>query len=122
MSGKASVIKKSLCLLALAAAGTLPLQAIGDHPPGAQRSADNHKRAHATKEHAGELVRAVREATRRFRDIDIAIAEGYQLHFGCVSGADYGAMGLHRSEEHTSELQSRENLVCHLLLEKKKKI
>src|SRR5690606_41697306 len=28
---------------------------------------------------------------------------------------------LHRSEEHTSELQSRENLVCRLLLEKKKK-
>src|SRR5690606_41833653 len=28
--------------------------------------------------------------------------------------------GLPRSEEHTSELQSRENLVCRLLLEKKK--
>src|SRR5436309_10765645 len=28
----------------------------------------------------------------------------------------------HRSEEHTSELQSRENLVCRLLLEKKKQI
>src|SRR5690606_20822262 len=27
-----------------------------------------------------------------------------------------------RSEEHTSELQSRENLVCRLLLEKKKKL
>src|SRR5207302_9734344 len=27
---------------------------------------------------------------------------------------------LQRSEEHTSELQSRENLVCRLLLEKKK--
>src|SRR6266700_4889691 len=29
--------------------------------------------------------------------------------------------GAARSEEHTSELQSRENLVCRLLLEKKKK-
>src|SRR5690606_40904990 len=31
--------------------------------------------------------------------------------------------GIHpgRSEEHTSELQSRENLVCRLLLEKKKR-
>src|SRR5690606_41407300 len=28
---------------------------------------------------------------------------------------------LERSEEHTSELQSRENLVCRLLLEKKKR-
>src|SRR5690606_39134380 len=33
---------------------------------------------------------------------------------------DQGAQGLQRSEEHTSELQSRENLVCRLLLEKKK--
>src|SRR5207302_8262576 len=32
--------------------------------------------------------------------------------------ADFGPS---RSEEHTSELQSRENLVCRLLLEKKKK-
>src|SRR5258706_677796 len=30
-------------------------------------------------------------------------------------------IGLHRSEEHTSELQSLTNLVCRLLLEKKKK-
>src|SRR5690606_39417609 len=30
-------------------------------------------------------------------------------------------VGSWRSEEHTSELQSRENLVCRLLLEKKKK-
>src|SRR2546428_4186501 len=31
------------------------------------------------------------------------------------------AMGVSRSEEHTSELQSRSDLVCRLLLEKKKK-
>src|SRR5690606_31918617 len=31
-----------------------------------------------------------------------------------------GQIGRLRSEEHTSELQSRENLVCRLLLEKKK--
>src|SRR5690606_41267892 len=30
------------------------------------------------------------------------------------------SFGIDRSEEHTSELQSRENLVCRLLLEKKK--
>src|SRR5690606_41587506 len=30
--------------------------------------------------------------------------------------------GVERSEEHTSELQSRENLVCRLLLEKKNKL
>ena len=33
----------------------------------------------------------------------------------------FGEPGKRRSEEHTSELQSRRNLVCRLLLEKKKK-
>src|SRR5690606_41271003 len=38
-----------------------------------------------------------------------------------VRAALAGAQGdARRSEEHTSELQSRENLVCRLLLEKKK--
>src|SRR5687768_18155105 len=39
-------------------------------------------------------------------------------------GTDIGplAMCYRRSEEHTSELQSRLHLVCRLLLEKKKKI
>src|SRR5690606_41952870 len=32
----------------------------------------------------------------------------------------YGGSGTGRSEEHTSELQSRENLVCRRLLDKKK--
>src|SRR2546427_4306524 len=32
------------------------------------------------------------------------------------------ASGTFRSEEHTSELQSQSNLVCRLLLEKKKKL
>src|SRR5690349_23845858 len=43
---------------------------------------------------------------------------------GCeVAGAlpDAGELAGGRSEEHTSELQSRRDLVCRLLLEKKKK-
>src|SRR2546422_10070509 len=36
-------------------------------------------------------------------------------------GGDSGPMRKSRSEEHTSELQSRLHLVCRLLLEKKKK-
>src|SRR5438874_9607538 len=36
-------------------------------------------------------------------------------------GTEYPVSGT-RSEEHTSELQSRRDLVCRLLLEKKKKI
>src|SRR5690606_39359775 len=40
--------------------------------------------------------------------------------FGSYS-TDFTVASTSRSEEHTSELQSRENLVCRLLLEKKKK-
>src|SRR3712207_7301313 len=38
-----------------------------------------------------------------------------------VRRALYHAIDMGRSEEHTSELQSRQYLVCRLLLEKKKK-
>src|SRR2546430_8026613 len=38
-----------------------------------------------------------------------------------VAVANVPAAGEQRSEEHTSELQSQSNLVCRLLLEKKKK-
>src|SRR5690606_42081156 len=40
--------------------------------------------------------------------------------FPAVSTVALATMVTPRSEEHTSELQSRENLVCRLLLEKKK--
>src|SRR5690606_41595258 len=39
-----------------------------------------------------------------------------------LSSVNWGIVKEMRSEEHTSELQSRENLVCRLLLEKKKMI
>src|SRR5690606_40424028 len=48
-------------------------------------------------------------------DLDGRIAD----HRDFVSASERG-MVAERSEEHTSELQSRENLVCRLLLEKKK--
>src|SRR2546427_3565077 len=38
-----------------------------------------------------------------------------------TSGQAQSIVGENRSEEHTSELQSQSNLVCRLLLEKKKK-
>src|SRR2546430_7884008 len=40
---------------------------------------------------------------------------------GGAEGGPEGARRARRSEEHTSELQSQSNLVCRLLLEKKKK-
>jgi hypothetical protein len=36
----------------------------------------------------------MRASTERFKDVAVAEAEGYGLLFGCVSGPDYGAMGL----------------------------
>src|SRR5438309_3239981 len=44
-----------------------------------------------------------------------------RLHAAGRSGSPLDLRGLHRSEEHTSELQSQFHLVCRLLLEKKKK-
>ncbi len=43
----------------------------------------------------GALLKVVRDNTERFKDVSVAEAEGYSLLFGCVSGPDAGAMGLH---------------------------
>src|SRR2546427_9292987 len=43
------------------------------------------------------------------------------LLLGCRGGGRRLFLGENRSEEHTSELQSQSNLVCRLLLEKKKR-
>jgi len=42
-----------------------------------------------------DLVKVVRDATERFKDVAVAEDAGYSLMFGCVSGPDWGAMGLH---------------------------
>lgn len=44
---------------------------------------------------ANVLIEIVRKSTERFKNVAVAKAEGYALQFGCVSGADSGAMGLH---------------------------
>src|SRR3712207_8992489 len=62
----------------------------------------------------------------RFKDVESA-KESAEAIYGCF--LDYKAEGdfvgmdvaRKRSEEHTSELQSRQYLVCRLLLEKKKR-
>jgi hypothetical protein len=41
------------------------------------------------------LMQEVRQYTARFQDFKQAIKEKYFLQFGCVSGSDQGAMGLH---------------------------
>src|SRR5207237_8174214 len=61
----------------------------------------SHRRAHT---HAARRARTRRRAPRIF-----------------FRAADFYYLRACRSEEHTSELQSHLNLVCRLLLEKKKK-
>jgi hypothetical protein len=41
------------------------------------------------------LVQAVREATQQFLNVNNAGPAGYGPAFGCVSGPDHGAMGIH---------------------------
>ena len=41
-----------------------------------------------------QLVRDVRDATRQFINVN-NLPSGYQPLFGCVSGPDHGAMGIH---------------------------
>src|SRR5690606_40205743 len=61
--------------------------------------------------------------TRRSSDLD-EVREALGVAQLNLLGVSYGTRVAQqyalRSEEHTSELQSRENLVCRLLLEKKK--
>jgi protein-S-isoprenylcysteine O-methyltransferase Ste14 len=52
-------------------------------------AADGHAGA------TGDLVRVVRGATERYKEVSAAEGDGYSLMFGCVSGPDWGAMGLH---------------------------
>src|SRR5437773_5579236 len=56
------------------------------------------------------------ESARSARDRSTAAAPAWS----CGAGAADGARSNIRSEEHTSELQSHHDLVCRLLLEKKK--
>src|SRR3712207_8869528 len=48
------------------------------------------------------------------------LAQRVRQHLAVLRGDDRGELLFARSEEHTSELQSRQYLVCRLLLEKKK--
>jgi hypothetical protein len=79
--------KSTLCILrlgllsSLAAAGPLLAADTGGE--------DSEQAAPAN------LVQIVREATERFVDVNAATAAGYAPAFGCVTGPDMGAMGVH---------------------------
>src|SRR5690606_41795007 len=68
----------------------------------------------ATSQYEVIVRDAQRKPQARMKDVGV-VAQGAIGGIGRLEGRQQ------RSEEHTSELQSRENLVCRLLLEKKKK-
>ena len=79
-------------------AGVLLLMSCSSSPVMAQSDHSHAAAAHASanqKAKASALVKVVRDATERFHDVAVAENEGYFLQFGCVSGSDYGAMGMH---------------------------
>jgi len=54
-----------------------------------------HMQAAADRSNGTALVNVVRESTERFKDVAVAVAEGYGSQFGCVTGDYGGAMGMH---------------------------
>lgn len=66
--------------------GTAPAQQGHSHETAAQSQLTPSQ---------GALLKVVRENTARFQDVSVAQAERYSLLFGCVSGPDSGAMGMH---------------------------
>src|SRR3712207_8236094 len=69
--------------------------------------------AHVRDDRFGRLVGAARQPGEGQR-------RAHQLEERAAVGRVVPLRGVLRSEEHTSELQSRQYLVCRLLLEKKK--
>jgi hypothetical protein len=86
-------LQYSAAALALAAAfsSTVLAQDVHMRMPSMQQD----DVALADQSGADTLVQIVRQATARFQDVAVAEAAGYALQFGCVSGDDSGAMGLH---------------------------
>jgi hypothetical protein len=60
-------------------------------------STNDFNREHGGHENGApaKLVQIVREATRQFIDVNATASAEYFPAFGCVSGPDHGAMGIH---------------------------
>ena len=48
----------------------------------------NPQQNEATNSQAQTLLKVVREATEKYKDVSVAEADGYSLQFGCVTGPD----------------------------------
>jgi len=73
------------CIMIALSLGGGTAQAAHSHPMASQKLTNAQ----------GALLQAVRESTAKYKDVSAAEADGYSLLFGCVTGPDSGAMGLH---------------------------
>ena len=85
----AAIGKRAGAIPAIAVIGAI---ALWQWPAAAQ---NGHSHGSDAAANANALVKVVRDNTERFKDVAVAEAEGYGLQFGCVSGPDSGAMGMH---------------------------
>jgi len=81
-------------ICALTGASALMLMSVSTVQTQTTQHAGHHVSATSSPV-KGPLPEAVRRATEQFRDVDAAIAAGYVLNGGCVSGPEEGAMGVH---------------------------
>jgi hypothetical protein len=82
-------------IIALVLASVCSARALAQEGHSHTTAAQHQELTPAQKSQANALVKIVRDSTDRFKDVSVAEAEGYALQFGCVSGDDWGAMGLH---------------------------
>ena len=85
----------STLALLLMSVSPMSIQAQDAHSHQAAAAAQQEAAPDDLSTSAANLLKVVRDATERFKDVAVAQAEGYALQFGCVTGDDFGAMGLH---------------------------
>jgi hypothetical protein len=78
-------IRSNTLIISLSLAAVLTISAVAD---------DSHSEHHSYAPTA-KLVEVVRNVTRPFTDVNAVGPAGYQPLFGCVTGPDHGAMGVH---------------------------
>ena len=82
-------------VIALVLLSVCPLRSLAQDGHSHTQTPQQQELTPEQKSRASALIRTVRESTERYKDVSAAEADGYALQFGCVSGPDSGAMGLH---------------------------
>ena len=84
-----------LAVMAFVLLSSCPVTILAQDVHSHTAAAQHQEQTPEQKRKASALIQIVREATERYKDVSVAEADGYALQFGCVSGPDSGAMGLH---------------------------